>query len=308
MTTRHVWLTAATLAVGAWAAVANAQSTVHLYIYDTHTGAVTQATGPMDRDPYNASFSNDGKMLVHDLTDLVTGAPQLLGVTDLAKGTTTSLCVAGDNAVWSPNGKYIAYYDYQDWVDSGYDPNVPVQLRIIPAAGGTPVAVLDWVTDPSWSNNSRRLAFWGWDGEIGTVGLDGTVTRFDFAALGSNEGYGCNPSYSPDGKSIVYQRYECFWGSPAPLMIIPVNEQGQALGAPYPITSGAFYAEHPSFSNDGKTIVFSGNPFSGPGERGLYTVSVYGGDPVVLFDRPGKGEWDPAYSNNGRYIVFSGPE
>jgi hypothetical protein len=41
---------------------------------------------------------------------------------------------------------------------------------------------------------------------------------------------------------------------------------------------------------------------------GLYTVSVYGGDPVVLFDRPDKGEWDPAYSNNGRYIVFSGPE
>jgi hypothetical protein len=32
------------------------------------------------------------------------------------------------------------------------------------------------------------------------------------------------------------------------------------------------------------------------------------GDPVVLFDRPGKGEWDPAYSKNGRYIVFSGPE
>jgi Tol biopolymer transport system component len=297
----------ALLAIAATAA--NAQSTVHLYIYDTHTGMATQATGPMERDPYNASFSNNGKMLVHDLTDVATGAPQLLGVTELATGMTTSLGVTGDNAVWSPNGKYIAYHDYQDWVDSGYDPNVPVQLRIIPAAGGTPVAVLDWVTDPSWSNNSRRLAFWGWDGEIGTVGLDGTVTRFDFAALGSYEGYGCNPSYSPDGKSIVYQRYECFGGFPAPLMIIPVNEQGQALGAPYPITSGAFYAEHPSFSNDGKTIVFVGNAGDPSNfEWGIYSVSVYGGDPVVVFDRPGKGEWDAAYSKNGRYIVFSGPE
>ena len=45
-----------------------------------------------------------------------------------------------------------------------------------------------------------------------------------------------------------------------------------------------------------------------PTEWGLYTVSVYGGDPVVLFDRPGKGEYDPAYSKNGRYVVFSGPE
>ena len=309
MSTKHLWLMLASLAAGAWAVAASAQSTVHLYIYDTHTGTVTQATGPMERDPYNASFSNNGKMLVHDLTDVVAGAPQLLGVTDLATGMTKSLGVTGDNAVWSPNGKYIAYYDYQDWVDSGYDPSVPVQLRIIPAAGGTPVAVLDWATDPSWSNNSRRLAFWGWDGEIGTVGLDGTVTRFDFAALGNYEGYGCNPAYSPDGKLVVYQRYECFGGAPAPLMAIPVNEKGQALGAPYPITSGAYYAEHPSFSNDGKTIVFAGNA-SDPAnsEWGIYTVSVYGGDPVLVFDRPGKGEWDPAYSNNGRYIVFSGPE
>jgi Tol biopolymer transport system component len=291
------------------ASAANAQSTVHLYIYDTHTGTVTQATGPMERDPYNASFSNNGKMLVHDLTDVVTGAPQLLGVTDLKTGTTTSLGVTGDNADWSPNGKTIAYTDYQDFVDSGFDPNVPVQLRILSAAGGTPIAVLDWATDPSWSNNSQRLAFWGWEGEIGTVGLDGTVTRFDFAALGTYEGYGCNPAYSPDGKLIVYQRNECFGGLPAPLMLIPVNQKGEALGAPYPITSGGFYAEHPSFSNNGKTIVFAGNASDPTNfEWGLYTVSVYGGDPVVLFDRPGKGEFDPAYSKNGRYIVFSGPE
>ena len=84
MATKHVWLTLATLAVGAWAVAANAQSTVHLYIYDTHTGAVTQATGPMDWDPYNASFSNNGKKLVHDLAG---GWPQLLGVTDLTAGT-----------------------------------------------------------------------------------------------------------------------------------------------------------------------------------------------------------------------------
>ena len=290
------------------ATAANAQSTVHLYVYDTDTGAVTQATGPMERDPYNASFSNNGKRLVHDLTDAVTGAAQLLGVTDLATGTTTSLGVTGDNADWSPNGKTIAYTDYQDWVDSGFDPNVPVQLRIIPAAGGTPVAVLDWVTDPSWSNNSRRLAFWGWEGEIRTVGLDGTVTRFDFVAFGNYEGYGCNPDYSPDGKLIVYERNECFWGLPGPLMLIPVNQKGEALGAPYPITSGAYYASHPSFSNNGKTIVFSGNAGGDPTEWGLHTVSVYGGEPVVLFDRPGKGEYDPAYSKNGRYIVFSGPE
>ena len=298
----------ALLAIAATAA--NAQSTVHLYIYDTHTGAVTQATGPMERDPYNASFSNNGKMLVHDLTDVVTGAPQLLGVTDLSKGTTTSLGLIGDDAVWSPNGKTIAYHNWEDYFASGGDPNVPILLNVVPAAGGTPVTVRTGVVQASWSNNSRRLAFSEWfEGYIGTVGLDGSETRFDYAAFGNYEGYGCNPDYSPDGKLIVYERYECFFGAPGPLMIIPVNQKGEALGAPYPITSGAYYANHPSFSNNGMTLVFAGNAGDPTAfEWGLYTVSVYGGDPVVLFDRPGKGEYDPAYSKNGRYIVFSGPE
>lgn len=313
MATKHVWLTLATLAAGAWAVAANAQSTVHLYIYDTRTGTVTQATGPMERDPYNASFSNDGKKLVHDLT--VAGAPQWLGVTDLTNGTTTAFGLSGDNAVWSPNGQYIAYHNFEDHIASGYDPNVPVVLNIVPAKGGTPVTAREWATDASWSNNSRRLAFVDWfNGYVGTVGLDGTETKFDFDTFGSFEGYGCNPAYSPDGKLIVYQRYECYFGVPGPLMAIPVNEKGQALGAPYPITSGDYYASQPSFSNDGKTIVFSRlvvtDPAVGPdpAEAGLYAVSVYGGDPVLLFDRPGKGDWDPAYSKNGRYIVFSGPE
>jgi Tol biopolymer transport system component len=298
----------ALLAIAATAA--SAQSTVHLYIYDTHTGTVTQATGPMERDPYNASFSNNGKKLVHDLTDVVTGAPQLLGVTDLSKGTTTSLGLAGDDAVWSPNGKTIAYHNWEDFFGSGGDPNVPIVLNVVAATGGTPVTVRTWAVQASWSNNSRRLAFSDWlEGYIGTVALDGTETRFDYAAFGNYEGYGCNPDYSPDGKLIVYERYECFFGVPGPLMLIPVNQKGEALGAPYPITSGAYYANHPSFSNNGKTIVFAGNASDPTAfEWGLYTVSVYGGDPVVLFDRPGKGEYDPAYSKNGRYVVFSGSE
>jgi len=210
-------------------------------------GFLLRATGTVARPPAHrneyASISNNGKKLVHDLTDTVTGTPQLLGVTDLTEGTTTSLGLVGDNAVWSPNGRYIAYHNFEDHIRSGGDPNVPVVLNIVPATGGTPVTVRAWGGNPSWSNNSRRLAFTDWfNGYVGTVGLDGSETKFDVDTLGSYEGYGCNPAYSPDGK----------------------------------------------------TIVFSGIVGGDPTTAGLYTVSVYGGDPVVLFDRPGKGEWDPA--------------
>ena len=128
----------ALLAIAATAA--NAQSTVHLYIYDTHTGAVTQATGPMERDPYNASFSNNGKMLVHDLTDVVTGAPQLLGVTDLSKGTTTSLGLVRrrrrlvaqrqDHRLSRLGGLL------RDLHRAGIR-MCPILLNVVPAAGGT---------------------------------------------------------------------------------------------------------------------------------------------------------------------------
>ena len=160
----------ALLAIAATAA--NAQSNIHLYIYDTHTGAVTQASPAMDFEPYNASFSNNGKKLVHDLV-VQGGPPQTLGVTDLATGTMTPLGLEGDNAVWSPNGKTIAYHNLSDWEASGYDPNVPVQLRIVPASGGTPIAVLDWATDGSWSTTVA-----GWpsgDGKVRSVPSGWTV-------------------------------------------------------------------------------------------------------------------------------------
>jgi Tol biopolymer transport system component len=282
----------ALLAIAATAA--NAQSTVHLYIYDTHTGAVTQATGPMERDPYNASFSNNGKKLVHDLTDVVTGAPQLLGVTDLTKGTTTSLGLVGDDAVWSPNGKYIAYHNWEDFFLSGEDPDVPIVLNIVPATGGTPVTVRTWAVQASWSNNSRRLAFSDWlYGYVGTVGLDGSETKFDVDTLGEYEGYGCNPAYSPDGTLIVYERYECFWRIPGPLMVIPVNQKGEALGAPYPITSGEYYAQQPSFSNNGKTIVFAG----------AATIGVCA-HPVTHQTRS-CGDWNPLHNRAARGSAVS---
>ena len=176
-------------------------------------------------------------------------APQLLGVTDVKTGTTTPLDLFGDNAVWLPNGQYIAYWDW----------GASVVLNMVSPKGGTPVTVREWASDPSWSNNSRRVAFSDWfNSYVGTVGLDGTEARFDFDTLGSFDGYGCNPAYAPDGKLVVYQRYESYFGVPGPLLAIPVNEKGQALGAPYAITDGTFAESHPSFSNNGKTIVFLG--------------------------------------------------
>ena len=159
----------------------------------------------------------------------------------------------------------------------------------------------DWGLEPSWSNNSRRIAFSdAFTGAIGTVGMDGGEILLDTVYA-----YGCNPDYSPDGKLIVYENFWCFFGWPGELMVVPVDEHGAPLGDAYPLTDGSYYAVQPSFSNDGKTIVFSGDP-DGDGNFGLFTVSVVGGTITTLRDVANINEYDPAYSNNGRYVIFSG--
>lgn len=295
----------AALLMGAWSTAAQAQD-IELYILDTHTGVANPVTDIAVGDPYNASFSNNGKKLVHEIVVFVPGTFELishdLAITDPETGETTLLGEEGDNAVWSPNGNYIAY-GY--WMDE----QAPLSVKVMPAEGGAPSVVREWALEPSWSNNSRRLAFadisWWQDhwGYIGTVDMEGNETRLGEDWIGA---YGCNPDYSPDGKLIVYENWQCIWEPWVPweLMVIPVDEHGEALGMPYPVTSGEYYAQHPSFSNDGKTIVFSGDP-DWDGDFDIYTVSVYGGDPVLLYGVQGAGEWDAAYSNNGRYVVFS---
>lgn len=263
-----------------------------LFIYDMHDGGVEVVTDTPGYGLYGASFSNNGKQLIHEY---IREDPFFheLAITDLKTGETTPLGFEGDNAVWSPNGRYIAYGYWMDFT-------APPKIVVIPAGGGDPLLELDWALEPSWSNNSRRVAYADiWWGHIGTIGFDGSVT--DLASAGA---WGCNPDYSPDGKLIVFERYECFWGAPGPLMLVPVDEHGEAVGDAYPLTSGDYYAGNPSFSNNGKTIVFSGDP-DGDWDWGLYTISVYGGAPIVLHDRAGSGEFDPAFSKNGRYVVFS---
>ena len=186
-------------------------------------------------------------------------------MTDVKTGTTTSLDLFGDNAVWSPNGQYLAYWNC----------GASVVLNIVSPRGGTPVIVRQWATDPSWSNYSRRVAFSDRpNGFVGTVGLDGTEARFGFDTLGSLGGYGCNPANAPDGKLIVHQGYECYFGVPGPLMAIPVNEKGQALSAPYASRRGHLRRR----TRRSRTTA----------RRSC--------------------SWDTAFSGSGRYVVFSGPE
>lgn len=317
-TAHGAWCVLGMLATLLWAGTAWTQGVTdfELYILDTKTGEVTRVTDTPDYGLFNPSFSHNGKMLVHDAVgiDPVTGWQfSYFGKTDVKTGVTTvDESLITNDSKWSPNGKYIAFdtffaLDYPDW-----------NIYVMPAKGGTPTLLREFAGAPSWSNNSKRIAFadvgfldshpdWGY---VATIDMDGNEVRLD--SVGA---YGCALDYSPDGKLIVYMPGDpvtfegCFLGQPAPLMAVPVNQHGEPLGDPYPLTDGLYIDVWPSVSGNGANVVFHSNRSEtgfAPWEFDLWVAPTDGsGQATKLYGLDYVDEFDPSYSKNGRYVVFS---
>jgi TolB protein len=113
--------------------------------------------------------------------------------------------------------------------------------------------------DPDWSPDGKRIAFVSLHesvaGEIYVMNTDGSrQTRLTYDG-------GTFPSWAPGGKQIAFVRAGNIW---------VMNADGSAQRA---ITAGAT-DQHPSWSDDGKFIVF--NSFR-DGNSELYRVEVDGG-------------------------------
>jgi Tol biopolymer transport system component len=102
------------------------------------------------------------------------------------------------NPTFSPDGTQIAYFD--GWGDNSHS------LRIMNADGTSVRVLIDQapkavghVDDLVWSPGGSRLAFSAEEGGIWIVGVDGS-------GLTKVIPDGVNPSWSPDGSRISYQR------------------------------------------------------------------------------------------------------
>jgi Tol biopolymer transport system component len=274
---------AACLPGAAWAQAARG---FDLYLLDTHTGQVRQATNTPEVDEYNATFSPDGRSLIHDMIDFSGPTVSVgFGVTSLRTGRTRTMNFPWTgNAVWSPDGDYIAFETIWSSVEViDVERNAVVYER-----GGA-----NW---PAWSPDGRHLAFYDLaSGAITTSTLGGVET-----SLASAGAIGCSPHWSPKGNLIVFVR-DC---AGTVLSLVPVTRRGAATGNAYPIMAGNHFASVPHISPDGQSIVYTGT-LPDPAQWGIYAISIHGGSPVVLHDVPGKPAYDPSWSPDGRYVVFS---
>ena len=152
--------------------------------------------------------------------------------------------------------------------------------------------------------------------EIYVMDADGKKQR----RLTNNDFPDTNPSWSPDGRRIIFvsDRNKNIAAEEGPIMVdggIIIGDMRKrpqiyvmdADGKNPRRLSNAHIAEwHPSWSPDGKRIAFtsSGGKTTADGHWGIYVMDADGKNPRRLSNDP-VDDRDPSWSPDGKYIAFS---
>jgi len=202
------------------------------------------------------------------------------GLRNLTRASCTGLCSANEEPSWSPNGKRIAFVRTVGRVVGIFvmDAN-GANVRRLTQRRGT-----SFTEDhaPAWSPDGKRIALVSVNV---TVKPAGASTLYVIDADGSHpravqslpHGWPAAgaPSWSPDGKRILYSTY-CWFGTcgqrPTGAQLFSVGLDGKS---PRQLTRVSGNALGGRWSPDGKKIVFVRNARAGPtGE--VYTMSADG--------------------------------
>lgn len=158
---------------------------------------------------------------------------------------TTSSTVHDRNAVWSPDGKQIAYISDQTGED---------EIYMIPQKGNGQVVPVTRKADtykyqPKWSPDSKKILWSDKKLRLRYVDVGSkTVREVDQAEAWEFHEY----DWSPDSKWIAYSRLEKeFMGK---IYLYSLTRR-----ASYPVTEGWYDSSSPRFSPDGKYCYFVSN-------------------------------------------------
>ncbi|ATW02331.1 amidohydrolase family protein [Sphingorhabdus sp. YGSMI21] len=158
-----------------------------------------------------------------------------------------------------------------------------------------------------WTPDSREIVFWA-GGKIRRVAADGSASSVIPFQVSDSRGVADAPhptipvapdsfttkmprfaAVSPDGRTVVFESLGKLYSKP------------MSGGTARRLTSGSERELFPSWSRDGRSIVFVGWTDAGLGQ--IKTVSAGGGSPRTVTNRPGHYA-RPHFSPDGKTIVF----
>jgi len=231
------------------------------------------------------SFSPDGNHVAFTWTgpgqDNQDIYVQLIGSGSPLQRTTDPL--ADYNPVWSPDGRWIAFFRGQPPAPTGMRSR---ELRVIPPLGGMERKLADIraqdftglshnsIVPPSylaWSPDSRALIVTASPGDgqpdaLFVVSLE-TGERRQLTRPNPPVLAHISPALSPDGGSLVFLERTSWRGGE--LRLLPLGTDLTAAGEPRRLTPPELRADYPAWMPDGREIIFSA-------KGGLWRLTVRG--------------------------------
>jgi Tol biopolymer transport system component len=278
----------------------------------------------------------DTGKVIRQILPIAIGAAALLLGAGAASARTAIDVVGNDAPAWSPDGTQIAFTSFRNGKGDIYvmRPDGKDQLRLTTSAAHDDLA--------TWSPDSKRIAFASdrtGQLEIWLMNRDGTnQTQLTFD---EHRDYG--PTWSPDGKRIAFRsdrdgNSEIYsinvngsderrltnspssdntpkWGPDGRILFVTDRGTGSKTSLwvmngdgsdQHRLTPSSFFwnESRPTWSPDGKHVIFQADRDGPLGNTELYSMAVNGTDLRRLTTYPGKDDW-PAWSPDGRRVAFA---
>ncbi len=254
--------------------------------------------------PRNAAFpswSPDGSRVAF------MSPPDSIFTYSISDRTSTLLAVHAEaawalhSAVWSPDGRWIAYVNGNPRWPSSFNV-APSSIWIVAADGGEPLRVTSedhMDVSPAWLDDDHLLFISNREGlrevfvvEVGATGPRGELRKVPGVIDPHSISYSLVGSKLAFSKATVRQN---IWSYPTGSFPVSVADG-------HPVTSDNAVIENHDISPDGRWIVYDSNL---RGNMDIYKRPVEGGNPMPITDSR-LDEWAPRWSPDGTEIAFYG--